>query len=339
MKHSLCMLILLSATLITLPAAAVESGHPEGQPITVSTAIVSEQHVPALVEVVGTLEAVERAAIAAKVSGTISAIPVVLGSRVEKGDLLVQISAEELAARLKQADAQLRQAKRNLEREQKLLAKHATTPETVKSMQDRYNLAQATYTEVDTMLGYTTITAPFTGVITGKQAHVGDLATPGRPLLRIENPTRLQVRTAVPESLVLTIHPGDLLQVNIPAAGVTTRGTVAEVAPAADPASRTAPVTLNLPAQDTLRSGQFARVLLPGAVQTGYYIPEQAIQALGQIDRVFVIKDEQVSLRLIRKGMQVDGLVEVLSGLEPGEEIVVDTTQPLINGQKVRRAQ
>lgn len=324
---------------IALPIIAAESHLPEGQPITVSTAFVTEQHVPALVEVVGTLEAVERATIAAKISGTISEIPVVLGSRVEKGDLLVQISARELGAKLKQAEAQLSQAKRNLEREQKLLTKHATTPETVKSMQDQYNLAQATYIEVDTMLGYTSITAPFTGVVTKKQAYVGDLATPGQGLLRIENNTHLQVRTAVPESLVLTIDPGDKLQVTIPAAGVTTQATVAEVAPAADPASRTAPVTLDLPLQEKLRSGQFARVLLPGAVQTGYYIPESAIDASGQLDRVFVVQNNQVYLRLIRKGMQVKGLVEVLSGLEPGEEVVIDKPHPLINGQEVRRAQ
>ncbi|MBV5318890.1 MAG: biotin/lipoyl-binding protein, partial [Desulfobulbaceae bacterium] len=112
-------------------------------PISVTVAKASEQAVPALAEVVGTLQAAERAAIAAKVTGVITRMPVILGSTVRAGDLLVTISAEEIAARLNQAEAQLAQTRRNLEREQNLFQKNAATAETVKSMQDLHALAQA----------------------------------------------------------------------------------------------------------------------------------------------------------------------------------------------------
>ncbi len=92
-------------TLPALPVAAVQ------------TSTVIEQTVPTLVEVVGTLQAVERAAIAAKVTGVVTDVPVVLGSYVTKGDLLVEISAREIAAQLNQAQARLNQAGRNLSRE------------------------------------------------------------------------------------------------------------------------------------------------------------------------------------------------------------------------------
>ncbi len=90
------------------------------------------------------------------------------GSYVTKGDLLVEISAREIAAQLNQAQARLNQAGRNLSRERKLLKKHATTAETVKSMQDEYAVAKAAVQGARTMLGYATITAPFSGVITAK---------------------------------------------------------------------------------------------------------------------------------------------------------------------------
>ncbi|RUM37947.1 MAG: efflux RND transporter periplasmic adaptor subunit, partial [Desulfobulbus sp.] len=86
------------------------------------------------VEMVATIQAVEQATIATKVTGTIIEFPVLLGSRVNKGDVLARISAEEISARVLQAQAQLAQAKRNLNREQKLLKRNATTKETVNSL-------------------------------------------------------------------------------------------------------------------------------------------------------------------------------------------------------------
>ena len=326
-----CLLALQS---LSLPAVGVETQITA--PITVTTALAEKRNIPALIEVVGTIQAVERAAIAAKVTGTITAVPVVLGSRVHKGDLLVKISAEEITAQLSQSEAQLKQAKRNLEREQKLLKKHATTAETVKSMQDMHNVAWAGYQEVQTMLGYTTITAPFDGVVTQKTAHPGDLATPGTTLLRIENNQHLQVMTAVPESLILSIKPGAQLQLTVPAAGILTEGVVAEVAPAADPASRTAPVTIDLKPDANLRAGQFARVMLPGKERQSLFVPQSAIVSKGQLDRVFVVENTHARLRLVRTGMHHDGMVEILSGLEPEEQVITSNNTLLVNGQPLQ---
>jgi len=164
-------------------------------PVQVQVVTVTRQKLPAQIELVGTVVPVNRAAIAAKVTGTIEKMPVVLGSRVKKGDLLVQISAEEISARVIQAQAQLAQAKRNLNREQKLLKKNAATSENVKALRDMYRVAKAAYDGARAMLGYTTITAPFNGLVTRKLANVGDLATPGTPLLEIENNKKLQVVT------------------------------------------------------------------------------------------------------------------------------------------------
>lgn len=302
----------------------------------VKHALVEELEVPALIELVGTLQAVERAAIAAKVTGVITEIPVRLGSSVLAGDLLVRISAEEISAKLNQAKAQLTQARRNLDREEKLLARKASTTETVKSMRELYAVAKAGHDEAKTMLGYTVITAPFDGVITQKKAHGGDLATPGSHLLLLENNSRLQVVTAVPESLIHDITTGDSLTVSIPSAGLLTTGTVAEIAPSADPSSRTAPVKINLEIAPGLRSGQFARIALPGKDRQSLFIPVSAVLTLGQMDTVFVNDNDTAHLRLIRTGMHHDGRVEILSGLVAGEWVVTDNNHLLVNGQPLQ---
>jgi RND family efflux transporter MFP subunit len=330
----------LTLSLLMLPTASTFAAKPTAPqsttPVAVSVAVVREQETPALTEVVGTLQAAERAAIAAKVTGVITRMPVILGSTVKAGDLLVAISAEEISARLNQAEAQLAQAKRNLDREQKLLQKNAATSETVNSMLDLHAIAQAGYREAKTILGYATITAPFDGVVTRKDVHTGDLATPGTVLLQIENNRKLQVATAVPESLILQIRTGDPLIVKVPSATVVATGTVAEIAPAIDPNSRTAAVIIDLPPDPNLRTGQFARVLLPGKGRKALLIPTPAIVSSGQMDRVFVVDENKAQLRLVRTGMTHDGQTEILSGLNPGETVVTTNNQRLVNGQPLQ---
>ena len=322
--------------LSSAPALAGLPAKDAAAPIPVSVTQVRAQEIPALAEMVGTVQAAERAAIAAKITGMITRMPVLLGSRVKAGDLLVAISAEEIAARLSQAEAQLAQARRNLEREQNLLQKSAATAETVKSMVDLHAIAQAGYHEAKTMLGYATLTAPFDGVVTRKNVNTGDLATPGTVLLLLENNQRLQVLTAIPESLVLQINTGDALSVQVPAAAANLKGTVTEIAPAADPSSRTAAVILELPPDPNLRSGQFARVLLPGKQRKALLVPTSAIVPSGQMDRVFVVEDEHARLRLVRTGMSFDGMTEILAGLAPDETVVTSNNRLLVNGQAVQ---
>jgi RND family efflux transporter MFP subunit len=290
---------------------------------------------PLRTEVVGTVQPVHRADIAAKVTGTIEKIPVKLGSRVREGDLLVKITAGEISARVIQAQAQLEQARRNLERERKLLEKNAATAENVKSLEEAFRIAEAAYREATVMLSYTTINAPFDGQIISKNANVGDLATPGQTLLRLENDEELQVVTQVPEGLVLQISPGDTLPVTVPAAELDLAGRVAEIAPAADPLSRTSMVKLDIDENESLRSGQFARVGIPGAGRNTLFVPEAALQFFGQMKRIFVVADNTARLRLVRTGRTADGRVEILTGLEPGEKVVIRHEVKLADGQPI----
>ncbi len=304
---------------------------------TVSVAVqkVSEKTARSRIEVVGTLEAIERASISARIAGQIIEFPVVLGSKVVKGDLLIKISAGEISAKLLQAEAQLSQARRNLARENKLQKQGASTEETVKSLKDATAIAEAAFKEARTMLDYTTITAPFDGTITNKIANIGDLASPGKLLLQIENGDALQVLAQVPEALLLKVKKGDSLSVQIPAASQVLTGEVAEVAPAADPMSRTAPVKINIPSGPDLRVGQFARISLAGTDETTLMVPQTAVLAKGQMDIIFTVEGtaKTARMRLVKTGVAHDGEIEILAGLEPGEVIVVSEITKLQDGQ------
>jgi len=303
----------------------------EVQVVTVNEVLTSSHN-----EVVGTVEAVQRATMAAKITGTIAEMPVVLGAMVKQGDLLVTLNAAEISARLSQAETALAQAKRNLERDQRLLAKNAATRDTVNAQEDAYKVAKAAVDEARTMLGYITIRAPFGGLVSKKLANAGDLATVGAPLLIIENTEGLQAVAAVPEAQLSTIKSGDLLPIRIPAADLEATGTVAEIAPAGDAASRTSVVKLNLPLASRLRPGQFVRVILPGGSSKTLLVPESAYSVFGQMERVFVVEENRAHLRLVRSGQRRDGQLEILSGINPGEQVVVQAKGQLQDGQAVR---
>ena len=329
---SCCLIPLFTATIVLGEQAPTKQNLPA---VAVHIQTARTTSAQPQVEMVATIEAVQQAAIAAKVTGTLIELPVVLGSRVRKGDVLARISADEISARVLQAQAQLAQAKRNLNRERKLLKRNATTRETVNSLKDLYTVAKASLQEAQTMLGYTTIRAPFAGVITQKLVNSGDLATPGTPLLQLENDTALQAVTAVPESLIHYINSGDKLSVAVPAAQLVLSGTVAEIAPAANPQSRTAPVKINLEHNSALRTGQFARVILPVAMARTLLITRSAVIPFGQMDKVFVAEDGKARLRLVRTGSISGDFIEILAGITEGDQVIIDNNNLLISGQPV----
>jgi RND family efflux transporter MFP subunit len=305
---------------------------------TVQVFAVQQEKTTSSIEIMGTVQAADKAVIAARISGHITHLSVVPGSKVSRGDLLVKINAGEISAQLLQAKAQLAQAERNLERERSLLTKNASTPETVKTLEDTRRIALASVGEVQTMLDYATISAPFSGIITRKSASVGDLAAPGRPLLEIENGMNLQIVADIPEAMILKIKVGDDIPVFIPVAGLSCTGKVEEISPVADPLSRTAPIKLSLSADPNLRSGQFARVSLPEGTQNALTVPQSAILPFGQMERVFIVQDGKARLRLVRTGSAGNGKVEILAGLAPGDEVVITGNGGLTDGQPLNPA-
>ena len=287
------------------------------------------------IEVMGNVQAAESAIISSRISGNISEIFVSPGSYVKNEEKLLQISAEELSAKLLQARAELNQASRNLERERKLLAKKAATPEAVKSLEETQEIAQAIYNGAKAMLGYTTVSAPFAGRITRKLVDVGDLATPGKELFHMENENTVQVVTEVPEVSANNIKMGMTMNISVPAASLEIEGVVAEIAPIADRQSRTVTIKLDIDNSPSLRSGQFARITLPGNELKTLLIPPETIQLHGQMEKVFVAEGEIARLRLIRTGKMYPNGIEVLSGLSPGDNLILSTENSLSDGQPI----
>lgn len=332
LRSQLVVLLAVGFALATAGCHRETAASPGLPAVAVRTAEVRAVVEPHRTELPGTVRAVERAALAPKVMGTVASLPVALGQSVKRGDTLATLTANEIGARLAQAEAGLGQARRDLEREAGLYAKGASAADTVRSMEDRVRLMEATVAEARTMLTYTTITAPFDGVITRRLANEGDLASPGVPLLEIENPAQQRVEVEVPDSLA-AISAGTAVPIRINALEFT--GHVAEVSPALDPVSRTFLAKIDLPPGAAVRSGQFARVAWPTGEGRALLVPTAAVTTFGQMERVFAVSDNRAILRLVKTGARHGADIEILSGLAAGERIVADPPAALQDGCSV----
>lgn len=181
------------------------------------------------------------------------------------------------------------------------------------------------------------VTAPFAGTVTRKLLEPGDFASPDRAIFAMEDSSLLQLEINVAESLASTVKLGDKFSIEVAGADAKLTGTVSEISPSADVGSRTFSIKLDLPEKEALRAGQFGRALLPRANRTAILVPDSSVISRGQMDYVFVAKEQMARLRIVRTGETRDGKTEVLAGLDRGETIVLNPSHELQDGQPLAK--
>lgn len=234
---------------------------------------------------------------------------------------------DEVQAKLSVADAEFERATRMLSaleaRKNQFLA--------------RIDQAKADVSIAQVSSSYARISSPINGIITAKQADVGSMAAPGAPLVTVEDDSHYRLEATVEESQIGNIHNGDPVQVRIDSLGdAELAGQVAEVVPAADAATRSYLVRIDLPKKSGLRSGMYGKALFASGQKQTITIPTRAVTERGQLVSVFVVDESGMArLRLIKTGKSYGDRVEVLTGLSEGERIVVDRIEAVSDGSRV----
>jgi multidrug efflux pump subunit AcrA (membrane-fusion protein) len=226
---------------------------------------------------------------------------------------------DEANSKYKVANAEVNQAEENL---RALKAKQAQ--------------ARAKVAYSQTLLSYTRVTAPFEGVVTSKTAEVGALASPGSPLLTVEELGRYRLEAEVGESSVAFVRVGNIVPVRINSLAKELSGTIAEIVPVADPQTRTFTVKIELPPDPNIRSGLYAKTYIHSISKKALLVPETAIIQRGQLVGVYVVdKSGLARLRLVTAGKRYDKRLEILSGLSPAERIIVKGAESVTDGMRV----
>jgi len=175
--------------------------------------------------------------------------------------------------------------------------------------------------EAQIALGYSVIKSPATGIVVERMIDPGDLAVPGKPLLMIQTSGTLRLEANVREGLISRVIPGNNYQVQIETIGKNVLSKIDEIVPYADPATRTFLVKASLPDTPGIYPGMFGRLLIPVEKEQTLLIPQKAVIRVGQLELVYVQKDEVWQSVYIKTGKKLGEKIEVLAGLIENETI------------------
>jgi RND family efflux transporter MFP subunit len=307
------------------PTTTVVSAAPQK---TIQAAVVETKStsVPIRVEVTGQVAPIFQATLSSRIQGTIDKLLVREGSRVSKGQLLIQLDSRDLQADLARARAEVENAKAHLDRMNQLYAQDAVSKQEMENATRAYRVAEANRRAVEAQLSYTMVRAPFEGVITEKKVEAGELASPGQPLLKMEDPQRLRLEATVAEGDLKSVSRGDKIPVVIDAlGGQALTGLVSQILPAGDPQTHTFMVKVDLPKKPGLKTGMFGRFQLDKGLTQTILVPSAAVVERGELSSLYVVGSDQTArLRWVKLGRRFEQQVEILSGLNIGERVLVD---------------
>lgn len=187
----------------------------------------------------------------------------------------------------------------------------------------RVHQAQKLVEEAQITKNYTVIKAPDDGEVVKRLIEPGDLALPGKPLIILQTIGSLRLEAYVREGLISRVRPGEELLVSIDSLGKEIKGVVEEVIPSADPKTRTFLVKVGLPEVKGAYPGMFCRLLVPSGKRSAILIPANAVIRVGQLETVKIQMGETWQTVYIKTGQTLDGLVEVLSGLQGNETVAI----------------
>ena len=291
--------------------------------------------------VVGTLSAHEEAVIAAQVAGTIEKFPVDLGDVVKAGQELALVDttsyeafSRQSAANVAKAKAAAANAARNLKRIQSLqqdkiassseldqaAADDASASAEVKSVEAAEAIARLN-------LERSRVKAPFDGAVAQRISTVGGYVAIGAPILRLVKTDPLRLRLDVPEREAIGVKVGQMVRLSLEGDTNVYNGKLSRVAPAIREADLMLPVEADVPQQGALRPGLFTRAqIIISEDDEAVSVPESALIVFAGLEKVVIVKDGKAAEKVVSTGRRSSGYVEIVSGLNAGETVVLEPT-------------
>jgi RND family efflux transporter MFP subunit len=320
------------------------------QPAPATTGIVDYRDLERFATAEGVVEAVRQSTLAAQVSGRIVALPVKAGDTVRAGQLLAQIDSRSAVQAEAASQSQVREAQANLtnarakyERSQKLYEQKFISRAALDQAESEFLAAQAQTASAVANAGqsatsksFTTIVAPYDGVVAATEVEIGDMAIMGRPLVTVFDPRELRVTATLPQSVLVKANLEAPVRVEIPTLARDLVARRVTVIPVADTRTHTTRVRLDLPQATGLMPGQYARARIVTGRAHALAVPESAVIRRSEVTAVYVMDGkDRAQLRQVRLGEPAgNGLVEVLAGLSAGERVSLDPVRAGIEASR-----
>ena len=288
-----------------------------------------------------TVASTDEAELATRTSGTVRRVRVDVGGRVSEGDTLLELDATDVAAAIEGAEASVTQARKRFERIRNLEADGAATRQELDDARAALERARAGLKGARSQRDYVVLRAPFGGTVSERYVDPGDLAVPGRPVLRLVRPESVKVVADLPARVGSGLSPGREATVADPETGRRHPARVIRLSPARQASSRRVRVELELTSgiASPPAPGSYVRLELASTDDSTVWIPADAVVRRGQLEGVYLAGEEELELRWLELGTERDGAVEVLGGLGSGDRVVRRPGPRLTDGAPVATAE
>jgi len=355
-KRMIVMLALMTAFIATLgfvkirqfQAMAKQFAAMQAPPDAVTTVVVKREEWPSTINAIGTIAPVQGVTVSADLPGVIDRIAFDSGKSVQQGDILVQLDTRQEQAQLAAAQAQFEVARLNFERMRGLVEQDAVSRAEYDNAAAIHKQAEARIQEIRATIERKTIRAPFAGVLGIRQVNLGQYLTGGDPVVPLQSLNPIYVNFGIPQQQAGEVRAGSKVHVTVGELGAREfSGRVSAVNAVVDQTTRNVQVQATLANPGgVLRAGMFVQAQLHlGASQSLVALPASAINYAPYGDSVFIVSDLKdasgqsyrgVRQQVVKLGGARGDQIAVLSGLNPGEEVVTSGVFKLRNGAPVR---
>lgn len=308
------------------PASAVNTVRPE------------RDVVRDVVNAVGNLQALNAVELTTEVSGRVIEINLAAGQKVTTGDVLLRLDDRQARADLAEIDARLADARRQLERASRLRSNNSISQSQVDELKTAVDVGLAQRQAARVRLENHRITAPFPGVIGLSDISIGAYVTAGAAITTLDTTDRMELSFSIPERFLGQVTEGQQVRGLSPAyPGEAFEGELVELGTRINELSRSLPVRAVIDnAEGRLRPGQFMSATLTLQQREALVIPEQAVMIRGDEKYVFVAEDGAARRVSVQLGSRMPGRVEVVSGVQPDDDVIVTGQDRLSSGDRIR---
>ncbi|MDF3012790.1 MAG: efflux transporter periplasmic adaptor subunit [Cellvibrio sp.] len=340
---SLCAQVVRALIASSLVCAAVAYAQPPAdKPVEVIVQAASIKNLATNIEALGTLRAKESITLTPNDTKKVTRINFEDGERVQKGQVLVEMTSREESALLEEARFNAEEAKKQLDRVQELAKRGAASQSLLDQLERESKAAQARYNATESRLKDLVLLAPFSGVVGLREVSVGALVSPGDPITTLNDDSKMKLDFTVPGVYLRSLSVGlPIVAKSRDLGNKVFHGEVVSIDNQIDEVTRSIRVRALLDNKDyELRQGMLMLVDLKAAARDALVISESALVPLGSNNFVYLLKeagtDMSVERRQITIGERLAGSVEVLHGLSAGDKLVTHGLQKIRPGQKVK---
>ncbi|MES2441913.1 MAG: efflux RND transporter periplasmic adaptor subunit [Pseudomonadota bacterium] len=315
------------------------SGNKREAPLVRAAAVQSMRFVDRI-DAVGTALANEQVTLAAPVTERIVRLNFDDGAFITRGQIVAVLATATENAQLAEAGARAREARQQLDRINALKARGFATNSAVDAQTALAGQANAQAGEARASIADRVIRAPFSGWVSLRNISAGAVVTAGTEIAQISDISKIKLDFAVPETLLSQISPGQTIDARAAAwPDQPFRGVIATIDPVLNPQTRAVTVRAILANGDRkLKPGMLLTVTIEAAARTSLAVPELAVVGEGDQTFVFIVENGSAKRVAVRTGLHQNGMVEIVSGLSPGQRVVTEGVVKITDGAKVRLA-